>query len=45
MIFFFFFEEVFEMNYENDIINNVNNRVCLDRTYFAETENLLLKSL
>lgn len=26
MIFFFFFEEVFEMNYENNIIN-VNNNV------------------
>ena len=23
----------------------VDERVCLDRTYFAETENLLLKSL
>ena len=23
----------------------VNLRVCLDRTYFAETENFLLKSL
>ena len=38
-------EKILNTHQTNQIKEKKILRVCLDRTYFAETENLLLKSL
>ena len=43
--FFYTMNKVLNDNIIFFVIIVITLRVCLDRTYFAETENLLLKSL